>query len=140
MHTPALVKEKCRFFCWLLVQRRILMANRLNPRRWPCGLVCPLGVGGTYAIMPRWLIAWRWDATSLGRSEERCCLLLQCHSVVLPQGLGDFQDWWDLMLKPLPADERGRLDGIHCLEHLARTKPAYLREQIWHRSVGHLSQ
>jgi hypothetical protein len=38
----AKVESKHRFFAWLLVQRKILTADKLLARNWPCNPMCPL--------------------------------------------------------------------------------------------------
>jgi hypothetical protein len=38
----AKTEGKHRFFTWLLVQRKILTADKLLARNWPCNSVCPL--------------------------------------------------------------------------------------------------
>lgn len=38
----ARVEGKHRFFAWLLVQERILTADKLLVRNWPCNPICPL--------------------------------------------------------------------------------------------------
>jgi hypothetical protein len=38
----AKVESKHRFFAWLLVQRKMLTADKLLARNWPCNPMCPL--------------------------------------------------------------------------------------------------
>lgn len=55
-HAPARVEElgrpKCKFFAWLVINNRILTADRLQRRGWPNCHLCPLlqacpGIGGS---------------------------------------------------------------------------------------------
>jgi len=39
---PAYAEPKHRFFTWLLVQERILTADKLQDRNWPCNPLCAL--------------------------------------------------------------------------------------------------
>ncbi|CAN6246948.1 unnamed protein product [Urochloa humidicola] len=92
----AKVEGKHRFFAWLLIQEKILTADKLIIRNWPCNPVCPLCAQEletaehlvlhcAFAKEVWWLVAnWAGNLVQLPRPES------------------SLQDWWNASLNGLP--------------------------------------
>jgi hypothetical protein len=70
----AKTEGKDRFFAWLLVQRKILTADKLLARNWPCNPMCPLcdqedETGGIYVcnafLLRKYGYWWRHGVITL---------------------------------------------------------------------------
>jgi len=108
----AYAEPKHRFFSWLLVQEKILTADKLQARNWPCNPLCLL-----CKIAPE--------------SAQHICL--QCpyaqhvwelvqswsHDLVRkPDANSTIEDWWTDSLQSMPKEQR-------------RTKAAILIYTVW---------
>lgn len=99
-------KGKHKFFAWLLVQSKILTADKLIKRAWPCDPVCPLcdQEQETAAHLcldcvlaqEVWYLMQVWS-DGLGKKPER--------------GV-DIEIWWRSSLLPMPKDQRRHVAAL----------------------------
>ena len=93
-------KEKHKFFAWLWVQSKILTADKLTKRNWPCDPVCQLCDQEQETVVylclecvyaqEVWPMVRDWSAGI----------------VQVPEPGAEIEDWWKNSLKNLPKDER----------------------------------
>lgn len=108
----AYAEPKHRFFSWLLVQEKILTADKLQARNWPCNplcLLCKIAPESALHICLQcpyaqhvWELVQSWS-----------------HDLVRkPDANSTIEDWWTDSLQSMPKEQR-------------RTKAAILIYTVW---------
>jgi hypothetical protein len=102
----AKAEGKHKFFTWLLIQSKILMADKLQARNWPCNPVCPLCDQAPETaehislhcvfLQEVWVLVNAWT-TGL--------VQVPSHGVGLEQ-------WWNSSLAAVVKDQKRRLAGL----------------------------
>lgn len=91
-------KFKHKFFAWLLVRSKILIADKLIDRNWPCNPFCPLSDQEQETTAHLWL-HWNMER-SLGEDQDfnrDCSAPIDTYSV---------KEWWSASLRDLPKQQR----------------------------------
>uniref|UniRef100_A0A8I6WDL2 Reverse transcriptase zinc-binding domain-containing protein n=1 Tax=Hordeum vulgare subsp. vulgare TaxID=112509 RepID=A0A8I6WDL2_HORVV len=103
---------RCKFFMWLVVHRRFLIADNLERRGWPSNGYCPLclvtPVDCTHVFVhcrftqQVWLLFRDWTRTDFQVPEDR---------------FSNTEDWWLQARKLVPKPMRRNFDTISILIH-----------------------
>jgi hypothetical protein len=97
---------RCRFFAWLVVQNRLMTADRLLARRWPNNYFCPLCMRSLETCMHLFV-----ECPHARRIWERVAVLASAHSLD-PATWGTPArtiDWLGGLSAGLPAAEASRV-------------------------------
>jgi len=122
---PIKTKQEGYFFAWLLAQCKILTADKLMARQWPCNPVCVL---------------------CNHEQETAAHLILHCPFACLvwekmedwtrelvhpPQGGLQINDWWQKKLAHLPKKKKKKccVHNVQRPEHLEGKKSVDIQEQ-----------
>ena len=105
-------KENTSFFAWLLVQCKILTADKLAARQWPCNQICVLcnqeQETAAHLILHCSFALSVWQKMQIWTQQL----------VQMPIGYSKIIDWWQKELAQLPKKTR-------------RTKAAFMMYGAW---------
>ena len=91
---------KHNFFAWLLVQCKLLTADKLTARQWPCNPVCPLcnqeQETATHLVLNCQFAQLVWEKMAIWTQQL----------VRPPQLISEIIDWWQKELAQLPRKTR----------------------------------
>ena len=103
---------KHKFFAWLLVQCKILTADKLAARQWPCNQICVLcnqeQETAAHLILHCSFALSVWQKMQIWTQQL----------VQMPIGYSEIIDWWQKELEQLPKKTR-------------RTKAAFMMYGAW---------
>lgn len=101
----AQVEGKHRFFAWLLLQSKILTADRLLARNWPCNPICPLCLGHLESALHICLLCPFAD--QVWQSVHAWT-----HGLAPLPSIDDLQDWWRVSVQSAPKEKRRAVAAV----------------------------
>src|SRR5207244_3941864 len=95
------MEDKHKFFAWHLIQSKILTADKIQARNWPCNQTCVLcDQEDETAIHLCFNCSFAKQVRDLVKSSANNMIVMPIHMIQF------IQDWWELELRGLPNKER----------------------------------
>lgn len=116
MQSGSKVDGKHRFFAWLMIQCKILTADKLLIRNWPCDPLCQLCLQ-EHETASHLILHCVYAKEVWMRMSQQTQGLLQ-----VPEGDISMEAWWN--------------SSLHDVEYLAGKKSTYLRWDCHPTSMG----
>ncbi|XP_066166643.1 uncharacterized protein [Oryza sativa Japonica Group] len=103
----AKVENKCKFFGWLMIHRKILTADKLQLRGWDNSHICPL-----CGVEPETATHLLMECAFAKQVWRQIWLKAGLHMPVASTFDGDMLRWWSTCRREMAKEQRRNFDGL----------------------------